>query len=99
MRNAETELSMARDEGAGAGSLLLAFILGAVSGAAVALLYAPATGRETRDYLGDRANDARARAAEAAARGREVINQGRETITTAIERGREAYQQARRDNA
>jgi gas vesicle protein len=90
---------MARDEGAGAGSILLAFILGAVSGAALALLYAPATGRETREYLGDRAADARARAAEAAARGREVMTQGRETITTAIERGREAYQQARRDNA
>ena len=32
---------MARDEGAGAGSIMLAFILGAVSGAAVALLCAP----------------------------------------------------------
>jgi len=90
---------MARDEGAGAGSILLAFILGAVSGAALALLYAPATGRETREYLGDRAAEARARAAEAAARGREVMTQGRDTITTAIERGRDAYQQARRDNA
>ena len=86
---------MARDEGAGAGSILLAFILGAVSGAALALLYAPASGRETREYLGDRAAEARARAAEAAAKGRDVISQGRETITTAIERGREAYQQAR----
>ena len=46
---------MASDEGAGAGSILLAFILGAVSGAAVALLYAPASGRETREYLGDKA--------------------------------------------
>ena len=86
---------MSRDEGAGAGSILLAFILGAVSGAALALLYAPASGRETREYLGDRAADARARAADAAAKGRDVITQGRETITTAIERGREAYQQAR----
>ena len=95
---------MARDEGAGAGSILLAFILGAVSGAALALLYAPQTGRETRDYLGDKADEARRRAADAAAnaaaKGREAINQGRETLNTAIERGREAYQQARtRDNA
>jgi gas vesicle protein len=94
---------MARDESAGAGSILLAFILGAVSGAAVALLYAPASGRETREYLGDKAAEARAKAAEAAAeaaaKGREVLNQGRETLSTAIERGREAYQQARRDNA
>jgi gas vesicle protein len=86
---------MARDDGAGAGSILLAFILGAVSGAAVALLYAPATGRETREYLADRARDARERAADAAAKSRDALNQGRATLTTAIERGRQAYQQAR----
>jgi gas vesicle protein len=78
-----------------AGSVLLAFLLGAVSGAALALLYAPAAGRQTREYLGDRAREGRAKAAEAAAKGREAINQGRETLTNAIERGREAYQQAR----
>ncbi len=86
---------MANDEGGGAGSILLAFILGAVSGAAVALLYAPQSGKETREFLNERANEARARAAEAAARSRDAINQGRETLATAIERGREAYQQAR----
>ena len=91
---------MARDEGAGAGSVLLAFILGAVSGAAVALLYAPASGRETREYLGDKAREGKQRAAEAAAKSRDALNQGRETLSTAIDRGREAYQQARaRDNA
>jgi gas vesicle protein len=86
---------MARDEGAGAGSVLLAFILGAVSGAAVALLYAPAPGRETREYLGERAREARERAAQAGEKGREFLNQGRDTIATAIDRGREAYDQAR----
>jgi gas vesicle protein len=86
---------MARDEGAGAGSILLAFILGAVSGAAVALLYAPATGRETRDYLGERAREGRDRAAEAARKGRQAVKEGRETLANAIERGREAYEQAR----
>jgi gas vesicle protein len=91
---------MAHDDSAGAGSILLAFILGAVSGAAVALLYAPQSGRETRELIGEKANEARVRAADAAARGRDAINQGRETLTTAIERGREAYQQARtRENA
>jgi gas vesicle protein len=91
---------MARDDSAGAGSILLAFILGAVSGAAVALLYAPATGRETREYLGDRAREGRERAAQAAEKGRQFVNQGRDTIANAIERGREAYDQARtRENA
>jgi len=86
---------MARDEGAGAGSVLLAFLLGAVSGAAVALLYAPVTGRETREYLGERAREGRERASQAAEKGRQVLNQGRDTLTSAIERGRDAYQQAR----
>lgn len=86
---------MAKDDGGGAGSILLAFLLGAVSGAAVALLYAPAAGSETREYLGDKAREGRDRAADAAAKGREIVTQGRETLTTAIEKGKEAYQQAR----
>jgi len=88
------------DDGAAAGNVLLAFLVGALSGAAVALLYAPKSGRETREFLGEKAREGRARAADAAAKGREALNQGRETLTTAIERGREAYQQARsRENA
>ena len=91
---------MARDEGAGSGSILLAFVLGAISGAAVALLYAPASGRETREYLGEKAREGRERAQAAADKGREIVQQGRETLATAIDRGREAYQQARaRENA
>jgi gas vesicle protein len=91
---------MSRDEGAGGGSVLLAFILGAISGAAVALLYAPASGKETREFLGERAREGRDRAAAAAEKGREMMQQGRETIATALDRGREAYQQARaRENA
>jgi gas vesicle protein len=85
---------MAKDEG-GAGSILLAFLLGAVSGAALALLYAPAPGRDTREYLGDKARESRERAADAAAKGRDIVSQGRDTLTTAIEKGKEAYQQAR----
>ena len=86
---------MARDEGAGAGSVLLAFILGLVSGAAVAMLYAPASGRETREYLGERAREGRERATEIARKSRQAVDEGRETLANAIERGREAYQQAR----
>ena len=86
---------MSRDNGAGAGSVMLAFLVGAVAGAAVALLYAPATGQETREFLGEKAREGRDRATEAAAKGRDVIGRGRETVATALERGRDAYQQAR----
>ena len=85
-----------RDEsGVGAGGLLVAFIAGAVAGAAVALLFAPASGEETRQYLGERAREGRERAAEAARQGRDLLNKQRETIASALDRGREAYQSAR----
>jgi gas vesicle protein len=86
---------MARDESAGAGSVLVAFLVGTVAGAALALLYAPATGRETREFLGEKAREGRERATDAAEKGRQVIKDSKETLAQAIDRGREAYQQAR----
>ena len=86
---------MARDDGSGAGSVMLAFLVGAVAGAAVALLYAPATGAETREFLGEKAREGADRAREAAEKGRQAVKEGRETLANAIERGRDAFQQAR----
>lgn len=89
---------MARDDGAAAGTVIVAFVLGAVTGAAVALLMAPTSGEETRRMLGDKAREGRERAEEAARQGREFINRQRETVNSAVERGREAYNQARGGN-
>ena len=86
---------MANDDGTAAGAIIAAFVLGAVTGAAFALLMAPASGEETRRILGDKAREGRERAEEAARQGREFINRQRDTLNSAIERGREAYQQAR----
>jgi gas vesicle protein len=62
------------DRGTGAGTLLLAFLVGAAAGAAVALLYAPATGRETRERLSEKAREGARRAGDAARAGRDVID-------------------------
>jgi len=45
------------DRSSGAGTVMLAFLVGAIAGAAVALLYAPATGRDTREFLGEKARE------------------------------------------
>ena len=55
---------MADNSGAGTGTVLLAFLVGAIAGAAVALLYAPASGRETGEYLGDKAREGARKATE-----------------------------------
>jgi gas vesicle protein len=86
---------MARDDESTAGTVILAFVLGAVTGAAVALLMAPASGGDTRRVLSDKAREGRERAEQAARQGREFLNRQRETLNSAIERGREAYEQAR----
>jgi gas vesicle protein len=88
---------MAQNQGSGAG-VMLAFMLGATVGAAVALLYAPATGDETREYLGRRAREGRDRASEAARQGREMINRQRESLTTAFDRAREQFNAATRES-
>ncbi len=86
---------MAEDRGNGATGVVVAFTLGALVGAVVALLFAPAKGEETREFLGDKVREGRDKVAEAAAKTREYVHRQRETIATAVERGRDAYQTAR----
>ena len=86
------------------GSSFLWFLAGLGIGAVVGVLYAPRSGSETRqaifdkaeqgrEYVRNRARDAREQASEWAERGREVLNQQKEQFKSAYEAGRQAYQQ------
>jgi gas vesicle protein len=88
-----------RDDGGGAGTVILAFVLGAITGAAVALLTAPKSGDEVRKILGEKAREGRDRANEAARQGKDFLNRQRDNLTVAVERGRQAYEQARTGSA
>ena len=71
---------MAHDEGGnGASGVILSFLVGALTGAAVAVLLAPRSGRETREILGERWRDAADRSRQlgeqAAQKGREVVDE------------------------
>src|SRR5262252_9367251 len=68
------------DRDSGACSVILAFLLGGLTGAALALLYAPRSGKETRDLLGERM--------------RETAERGRELKDQAIGRGRAMVEEA-----
>ena len=70
------------------------FISGAAAGAAAALLFAPASGRETRAYVGRRSREAADQLRE---RGREAADglreRGREVMHEAAGRGRALWQE------
>lgn len=82
---------MPRDHDAGAGLVMMAFIMGAVTGAAVGLLLAPTSGEETRRLLNSRAREGRGRAADVAERGREFVRQQRDQLAAAIDGEGRAY--------
>lgn len=88
------------------GSSVAWFLAGAAIGAAVALLYAPQPGRETREAIRRRALDERERLAksgrEAIERGRELYERGKglaDEASQRFEKGKEAaadlYQRGR----
>lgn len=85
---------MSNDNG-NAGAIMVAFALGAIAGAATALLLAPQSGEETRRMLAEKAREGREKANEAALRGKEFLDRQRETLASAIDKGKDAYQRAR----
>lgn len=85
---------MASDNG-NSGGIVVAFVLGAIAGAATALLLAPQSGEETRRLIGERAREGKDKAGEAARRSKEFVDRQREHLTSAIEQGKEAYHRAR----
>ena len=85
-------MAQQQQQGSGAGSVLLAFLAGAAVGAAVALLYAPARGEETREAVNRRAREGRERVLEALRQGRGILSEQREHMAAAFDSAR---QQAR----
>ncbi|MGE0454705.1 MAG: YtxH domain-containing protein [Vicinamibacteria bacterium] len=68
------------DDRNGASGVILSFLLGGLAGAALAILFAPRSGKETRDMLGEKV--------------REGAERGREFREKAVSRGREMLDDA-----
>jgi gas vesicle protein len=89
--------------GHSAGSLILAFFVGGLVGAGVALLLAPQPGKETVQKIKEMAGDAKEKATQyveevkdkatsTVEKGKEIFEEKKSLITTAIEAGKEAYE-------
>lgn len=88
---------MATREGGSSNNALLAFALGALAGAAVVLLYAPASGSETRRKLKDKARAGRDRVSDIVEDGRDYLSRQRENVEAAVEHGREVFERVRKE--
>lgn len=85
---------MSDDRGSGSG-VILSFLLGGLTGAALAILFAPRSGEETREMLGGKLREGAERGRKlrdrAAARGREIL----EDASDYVENQREALEKRR----
>lgn len=75
---------MSDDRDSGASGIILSFLVGGVVGAAVAILFAPRSGRETREMLSDRLRESKDRGRQfrdrALAKGREILEDAGEYV-------------------
>ena len=80
------------------------FLAGLGLGAIVALLFAPRSGKETREYIAGKAEEGRdyvktktedlcRQAEEAVEKGKDLVTKQKELLSAALEAGKQAYQE------
>ncbi len=86
------------------GSKIAFFLAGMGVGAVLALLFAPKSGQETRDfltqkaeegrdYVASRGRDLRKQAEEVVDKAKDVVSKQKEQLSAALEAGKQAYQE------
>jgi gas vesicle protein len=97
---------MSEERGCSGSAVALGFILGGVIGASLAMLFAPESGRRTRERLRDLAadmrdktidlsEDLRDKTEDAIERGREVYEEKKTILSAAVQAGKDAIQRER----
>jgi gas vesicle protein len=90
------------DEGFSSGSVLLAFVLGGIVGAGIALLVAPQSGMETRRKIKELADEATEKATEFAGtakskvsstidKAKDMYDEQKTAVAAAVDAGKQAY--------
>ena len=85
------------------GEVMLAFVLGGIIGAAVGILYAPRSGKDTRkklkdisedlsEKIGDVGEEVKSKSKQIIAEGKEKIISSKDRIEEAIEAGRKVFE-------
>jgi gas vesicle protein len=83
------------NESSRVGGYLAAFAIGALVGTGVALLYAPRSGKETRELLAKKGRELKGKATDAIEDARDFIEGKKAEITAAVEAGKTAMREER----
>ncbi len=84
------------EEGNGyAGGVVVAFAVGALLGAGFALLYAPRSGKETRELIGDKGRELREKTGEIREETRGFVDAKKAELAAAVEAGKQAIRDER----
>jgi gas vesicle protein len=77
------------------GGIVAAFAVGALVGARIALLYAPQSGRETRELLARKTRELKEKAGDKLDETKEMFRAKKAEIVAAVEAGKEAIREER----
>ena len=76
------------------GNVLLGFLVGAVAGGVAALLFAPATGRETRQKIAEGLTNTRHKLHDEYEHAKDYAKTQRDALKEGLHEGKEAYKRA-----
>ena len=80
---------MSEDRSSNASGIILSFLMGGLTGAPLAILFAPRSGKETREMLGDRIREGQERGRDlrdrASTKGREILEDASDYVDRAKE--------------
>jgi gas vesicle protein len=83
------------NESSRVGGYLAAFAIGALVGTAAALLYAPRSGKETREMIAKKGRDLKGRASDALEDATDFIQGKKAELAAAVEAGKDAMREER----
>jgi len=101
---------MSEEKGFTASSILLAFVIGGIVGAGVAMLMSPQSGRELRQKIKELAANVKEKGEDyiahvkekvtsAVEHGKEFVEEKKSILSAAIEAGKEAYEREKEKHA
>ena len=77
------------------GGYIAAFAIGALVGTGVALLYAPCSGKETRELIAKKGRELKGKAADAIDNAKEFVHGRKAELVAAVEAGADAMREER----